>query len=387
MNILFLTSWYPTSNNPNFGIFIKEHAHAISSAGNNVVVLAIVATRSNTIWSKAVTDSSDENGVRTITIELKSRFRDIVYHAIPIQYYIAKNAAKKLIANGFEPEIIHSNVIFPAGIIGNWLADRLKKPHIISEHWSRIKGFLSKPIFGRLAIKSYQNAARILPVSFFLKKRMLDLMPTLDSSRFRIVGNVIDSNIFNYKDKNSSSETLHFCAVATWANKKVPDKIPELFIEALAQLQIEIKKSIQLTMVGGGDKIPEFETLCSSKGLNAQFVGIRTKNEIADYLQESDYFVHASTIETFGVVVAEALLCGTPVICSNVGALPEIINESNGVLCENTVENWMVGIKKAIETNFQKNEIASDFKQKFSTLQIGEEITSVYNDVYKSDFL
>ena len=387
MNILFLTSWYPTSNNPNLGVFIKEHAHAISSAGNNVVVLAIVATRSDKIWSKIVTDSFDENGVRTITIELNSRFRDIVYHAIPIQYYFVKNAVKKLIADGFEPEIIHSNVIFPAGIIGNWLADRLKKPHIISEHWSRIKGFLSKPIFGRLAIKSYQNAIRILPVSIFLKKRMLDLIPTLDASRIQIVGNVIDSNIFNYKERSPFSETLHFCAVATWANKKVPDKIPELFIEALAKLQIEIKQSIRLTMIGGGDKIPELEALCSLKGLKVQFVGARTKNEIANYLQKSDYFVHASTIETFGVVVVEALLCGTPVICSNVGALPEIINESNGVLCENTVENWIEGIKRAIETNFQKNEIASDFKQKFSTLQIGEEINNVYNDVCKVRFL
>lgn len=47
MNILFLSCWYPTPKNPNFGVFVKEHAHAIQLAGNNVVVVAILATKSD----------------------------------------------------------------------------------------------------------------------------------------------------------------------------------------------------------------------------------------------------------------------------------------------------------------------------------------------------
>ncbi len=384
MNILFLSSWYPTTKNPNFGVFIKEHAHAIHLSGNNIVVLAIVASKSNSLWSKKVTDSFDENGIRTIIIELNSRFRDIVYHAIPLQYYFARKTVRILIKNGFEPDIIHSNVVFPAGIIGDMLSGWLKIPHIITEHWSRIKGLLNKPILGKLAIKSYKNAARILPVSNFLKNRMLDLIPSLDSLKFQIVGNVIDSNIFYYKEKESHTETLRFCAVATWANKKVPDKKPEIFIEALAHFQLEIKQSILLTMIGGGDKIPQLKDLCLSKGLNVSFVGARTKIEIANYLQQSNFFVHASTIETFGVVVAEALLCGTPVICSNVGALPEMIDDSNGVLCENSIEDWIDGLRKAIVTKFKNEGIATDLKLKFSTLNIGEEINKVYNEVRKN---
>ncbi|HEY5509168.1 MAG TPA: glycosyltransferase, partial [Paludibacter sp.] len=174
---------------------------------------------------------------------------------------------------------------------------------------------------------------------------------------------------------------IRFCAVATWANKKVPDKMPELFIEALAKLQTNLKQTIILTMIGGGDKVDELTKLCIQKGLESEFLGYQTKTEIAQQLQLSDFFVHASTIETFGVVTAEALMCGTPVICSNVGALPELIDESNGILCENSVDSWIVGLRKAISTSFNNKEISGKIKQKYSLLEIGKQFSSVYSEI------
>jgi len=381
MKVLFISSWYPTPKNPNFGVFIKEHAHAIKSSGNEIVVLAIVIHKSSDIYATKLIDAADAAGVRTVTLEINTRFRDHIYHLVPFQSYLAKRLFKKNILLNFTPDIIHSNVIFPAGMIGDSLAQSLNKPHIITEHWSRIQGLLDMPVLSRMAIRAYKQAVRILPVSNFLRDTMISILPTVDSSKYRIVGNVIDSKLFYYKEKNQSGNMLRFCAVATWMNKKIPDKMPELFIEALALLQEEINQSIALTLIGGGDKLDELRQLCADRNLKAEFPGYQTKQEIAKYLQSSDYFVHASTIETFGVVTAEALFCGTPVICSNVGALPELINDSNGILCKNTVDDWLNGLKKALSITYKHALIAENIKNEFDVSNVGQKINSVYSEV------
>jgi glycosyltransferase involved in cell wall biosynthesis len=381
MNILFLSSWYPTKTSPNFGVFIKEHAHAIHLAGNNIVVLAIVASESEKIWHKTVSDFTDENGIRTIIVELNSRFRDLVYHSIPLQYYFALKITKQLRSSGFTPDIIHSNVIFPSGIIGSWISNRIRKPHIITEHWSRLNGFFKKPVLSYWGRKAYQKASKILPVSAFLQRNMASLFPHIPESKYSIVGNIIDSKTFFYSEKKKNPEKLMFCATATWAKKKTPDKQPELFIEALAQIQSEISAEIILTMIGGGNKVDELKRLCEELRVNSRFTGYINKNQIAIELQASDYFLHASTTETFSVVVAEALLCGVPVICSNVGALPELIDNSNGILCENTVEDWIKAIKKAISTHFEPAEIAYNIDKRFNLENIGKKISEVYKEI------
>lgn len=381
MNILFLSSWYPTESNPSFGIFVKEHAHAIKTTNNKIVVLAIVINSSTKIYSKKLTDTFDESGMRVVLIEINTRFSNIIYYLIPFQYFLIYKVFLKRILPDFVPDIIHSNVIFPSGIIGDLLASKIKRPHIITEHWSRINTILKKPVLSGRAIKAYKRAAMILPVSLFLRNKMKILLPTIDSNKYHIISNVIDSELFYFKEKEPSKDCIRFCAIASWTDKKIPDKKPELFIEALAKLQTQIKQTVILTMIGGGDQVSKLQDLCREKFIKANFVGSLNKVEIAKYLQESDFFIHASTIETFGIVIAEALLCGTPVICSNVGALPELINDSNGILCKNTLNEWVNGLHKLISFKFKNREIADKNKIKFSKVDIGKKIDELYKEV------
>ena len=378
MKVLFISSWYPTPINPNYGIFVKEHAKAIKSTTTDLRVLAIVVNRADLFLKTKYLEYVDESGIKTFEIIIQSRYRDLIYHFIPFQNYIAYKFYKKSIEPYFTPDIIHSNVIFPAGIIGDYFSRKLNKPHIITEHWSKIEGLLKKPYLSFLAKKSYQNAYRILPVSQFLKGNLLTLLPDLNQNKFQVIPNVISSEVFYYKEKVRNADEIRFCAIASWVTKKVADKKPELFIEALAEIQNKTTSNIKLTMVGDGNRLNELKSFCKSLNLDTDFVGYQTKNQIADILQKNDYFVHASTIETFGVVIVEALMTGTPVICSNVGGLPELIDETNGVLCSNTVLDWIKSLEKTIQSSYDRKKIAEDVKNRFSYERIGKEIASVY---------
>jgi glycosyltransferase involved in cell wall biosynthesis len=167
----------------------------------------------------------------------------------------------------------------------------------------------------------------------------------------------------------------------------VPDKQPELFIEALAKLQNRIDKKIELTMVGNGNRVPELKALCQSLNLNVDFVGYKTKPQIAEILYKSDFFLHASKVETFGVVVVEALMTGTPVICSAVGGLPELIDDSNGVLCENTVDDWEEAVTKSIRKLFVSRFISDNIVDNYSYNRIGGVINRIYRSINKKDHI
>lgn len=380
MNILFVTQWYPNRQQAYFGIFVREHARAVHKAGHNVNVLALSLHKSKGLFNSELNQITDEYGISTIQCELHSCLKNVLYHLPFVQeYFLLKTYNHYLVQ--FKPDIIHSQVIYPAGLWGSALARRLKVPHVLTEHWSRLVDF-SKSIYFTRAIKVYQSADAILPVSAFLKTNIQSIVPGLRESQFSIVGNVVDNRLFYFQPEVKETGTLTFCAVATWQTKKKPDKMPELFIRALSILQQHHSRKINLVMIGGGDKTDELQEMCTSANVDARFTGFIPKEQIADELRKADYFVHASAIETFSIVVAEALACGLPVVCSNAGALPELINDENGIVCENTIENWTDALIRAISIQYNRHQIAHNAMSRFSMEAIGEKISAIYSRLH-----
>ena len=80
-------------------------------------------------------------------------------------------------------------------------------------------------------------------------------------------------------------------------------------------------------------------------------------NELAKLYSMADVFIQPSLEETFGKVTAEALSCGTPVVCFNSTANPELIGEDCGAVAEvGNLEDLLLRMRK----------ILSDGKYKYS---------------------
>jgi alpha-1,6-mannosyltransferase len=96
-------------------------------------------------------------------------------------------------------------------------------------------------------------------------------------------------------------------------------------LDVLLQAFARLGKPYHLLLIGGDRE--------SRQTANVTMIQYRRdSSELAQWLASVDALVHAGTKETFGLVVLEAMACGRPVVAARAGAIPEIVDESVGML-------------------------------------------------------
>lgn len=111
--------------------------------------------------------------------------------------------------------------------------------------------------------------------------------------------------------------------VALFVGHELRWKGVPLLIDALAQAP-----TVMLLVVGGDTKtLPMMTKLAAERGVSSRvlFVGVHT--DLATFLAASDMFVLPSSYEAYGMVIAEALASGLPVIATRVGCAPQLVRD------------------------------------------------------------
>ncbi len=134
----------------------------------------------------------------------------------------------------------------------------------------------------------------------------------------------------------------------------------------------------KLIVAGTG---PELDKLKNKFLVNVEFIGYQDEKALKELMQKARAFVFSAE-EDFGIVVVEAMACGTPVIALNKGGTAEtVIDGKTGILFnEQTVEDIKDAIKRfeKIEDTFNHKEI-TEHTRKFSR-QIFEQNMKNYVD-------
>lgn len=109
--------------------------------------------------------------------------------------------------------------------------------------------------------------------------------------------------------------------------------------------------------------------------------------EEKDIYNIADVSCVPSRREPFGLVAAEAMACGTPVIATNEGGLPDFINEKVGILVPvDDSEKLALAVKQVIsgEKVFDREEIAKEAKDKHSVDKKVDEFKERYKIAIKN---
>lgn len=372
--VLIISFWNPTEQNPHQGIFIQDQAAAVCSLTENIIFLqvSILPSKSPILRKEVAEDMFFRN--RRITLNIYSLLWKF-YYVNP--WLLARIINKTILQKspGIKPELIHSNVIFPCGIVSYLLARKTGSEMIISEHWSRTDRILNHPLFKRIALKAYLNNQFIISVSDFLASKILK---GTGHKCISVIPNIVDTGLFSYHQKPAiTGKNLTCTCIAKW---NLPKRL-DLILDSLSAFVRESDWSVHLNIVGNGIQAESFKQQEYPGNLRITWHGYLEKPAIASILWSSQLSLHASETETFSIVTAEALSTGTPVIASNTGALPELVNEHNGILTENNPDSWKESICEIINRRFDYEAIAKANQSKFSPDTVGRAILEVYKKV------
>lgn len=376
MNVLFVTSWYPSKLQPTNGNFVEQHARAVASVGCNVKVVHLIFS----------------NRVLLPQIELKTQSGVPVYHLfVPkligksekLKKRVFKQLTGKLEEASFTPDIIHGHVVFPAGQLALFLRDYFAVPLVYTEHWSGYKAVNSKLFTDEVAAMTkdvLSGSELIFPVSH-------ELAETMKQKGFKgnyaIVNNTVDTGIFYPKEKEDSGE-FNFLHVSNFHPRA---KNTEGIIRAFVNADF---KNATLTIAGDGDLEKLIE---SSKSENLDlsritFLGSMDYLGVAELMHKSDCFVMFSNYENLPCVIAESHCCGRPVIATEVGGIPEMIDESNGLLIPADDENALIGAMQTVieeKRKFDGMEISRLASERYSLEAIGKQFQKHYEEVIMSN--
>jgi glycosyltransferase involved in cell wall biosynthesis len=379
--ILFLTSWYPVQSNPSHGIFIKNHALALSQYQNVIVAYAYSCDKGPyyKVEHRNVNQNLEEYIVRypkssSLLKAWQSFSKYKKAHRLLIKYIGQRHL--DIIA-------VQLNVIFPAAIVLPMYKKAFLGKHTIVEHWSGYlenDGNYSGLILKYFTKKCFSSAAKIWYVSEAQKEAMKK--HGLEGN-YELLYNAVNTKLFSLKRNESTRIKLLHVSSLVEKEKNISGTF-----QILKALQDD-KFDFDITIAGGsGHELASSKKLAEQMKLNnITFTGNISPEKISELMQSSTALILFSNYEGMPVVALEALSCGLPVFASEVGQLPFMIKDEFGVLTDAGNEAQMINaLKKLFSKEYNFNPTAMhDFVQQHASYEaVGKQMNDYYKEVIAS---
>ena len=142
--------------------------------------------------------------------------------------------------------------------------------------------------------------------------------------------------------------------------------------------------NVKLLMVGDGPEKERAMRYCRANEMEENVLFLGKSNQIEEILCFSDLFLLPSEQESFGLAALEAMVHGVPVVCSDVGGLPEVIEDGfSGFLCPlgdvDAMAEKAIHILEDDERHKQFKQQAYESSKRFNI----EKVISHYESLYK----
>lgn len=308
-------------------------------------------------------------------------------------FLISQLKYAKNISDKEKIELVHAHWLIPGGLIGALLKKKYGMPLIVTIHGSDL--FPLKNKFFRTIQEYVVKNADIITVNSKIAQNEL-------LSRFSAIKNKIkqipmgsDTNIFKPKYIKNKYKKYNNYKIILFVGRLNEQKGVEYLIKAMPNVISKVKNA-KLLIIGEGDHRKYLQKITNELKLNGfiEFLGPKKQNEIAYYYNLADVFVLPSVTssigtEAFGLVLIEAMACGTCVIGSSSGGIKEIIrNNVNGLIFqEKNPEELAVKITKVLEDTKLREKLSINglmyARQNYSWNIISNKFLKLYDKLLK----
>lgn len=297
-------------------------------------------------------------------------------------------SSSKALLKELRPDVVHINGCWqPQLAFFQWAARSLKIPVVLSPHGMLEPWIVKRHYWTRKwpAIQLYQRG--LVKHADYLHatadKEKDNLLRLGWNARIAVIPNAVNIEVLPIKDNWSLKRRIVFMS------RLHVKKGIELLLEALSHLKSDLD-GYEVIIAGEGelDYVKTLKKAAISFGLSevVKLVGGVYGAEKVSLLQSADFFVLPTYSENFGIVVAEALACGTPVITTHgtpwkvleenecgwyipvgVNALKKTLREAISVT-EETIERMGRNGRRLVEKQYTDKSVASRFFEKYTFL-------------------
>ena len=261
-------------------------------------------------------------------------------------------------------------------------------PYIVSLRGSDVPGYdpfntklerlhkLLLPVTRRI----WRRSSAVVALSENLRDTAAETDPELD---IRVISNGISISKFSPKPVSETIDPDRPLRIIT-VSRLLERKGIQHLLEAIAK---PTPLDVELKIIGTGSYEEQLKNRAAELGLSSRvtFTGFITRDSLPEHYRQAELFALPSQVESFGLVFAEAMASGLPIVATRVGGIPELIHTGEeGILVEsaNPAE-----IRAALETlmanRAQLSAMGLAGRRRIEEKYTWEKIAQAYLDIYE----
>lgn len=233
------------------------------------------------------------------------------------------------------------------------------------------KGYIKKLLYRNIYYKFKKNIHGFLSIGY-TSPQWLQSIGAHESKIFPFTY-FLDPSVINPEVEDNF--------VFIFVGNLIERKRPQLILESLAKINSNI--DFELWMVGDGVLRNNLITLNKKLNLNIQWLGSQPINNVRQFIANADCLILPSFYDGWGAVASEAIIEGTPVICSSSCGVAEVVALSNeGGIFDFKDKDGLFGL---VNKQIENGKVGTKQRQKLK--KWGECLTAEKGALYLSEIL
>jgi len=329
-----------------------------------------------------------------LPFKLRSFESNVFFHeSAPAFYPVFEDAPSNLalatkmveVAENQKLDVLHVHYAMPFATSA-YLARQIMLPQqlgvVTTLHGTDITVVGAEPAFFRVTQFSIQSSDRITSVSRYLKERAQETFGI--TKPIEVIYNFVDPDVFSPhaqgKLRLAGPDTKVLMHASNFRAVKNIPVIIQTFAEVRKRLQAK------LVMVGDGPERAGAEQLARELGVHRDVLFLGNQDCMEELLPLADIFLLPSSSESFGLVALEAMSAEVPVVASNVGGIPEVVEHGfTGFLHDpGNVAGYVASSLKLLENEPLRRTMGRRGRRVARERFSAEEMVQRYVKVYES---
>jgi glycosyltransferase involved in cell wall biosynthesis len=358
-NVLVITNLYPYPWEPNRAAFNRQQFEKLAEISHVKVIVLVPWTSAAKNLAKLKTHKKNNVEIDYCAYPYppkigRSLYPLFIFLSLLTHYWKVKK---------FNPDCMLLSWAFPDAVAGTLLAKLFKVSTVIKVHGSDINVH-AEVKQRRWQIKwAMEQANAVIAVSQALRARILEMGEP--ENKVHLLYNGIDKSLFYPIDKQVARASCNIAmerkAILFIGNLKA-SKGCNLLLEAYVLLAKQ-DSSVDLFYIGAGEQLNVLKGMVAANALEktVHFLGPVRHDLLVNWINSSDVLALPSMNEGVPNVLLEAQSCGTPVVATNVGGIPEIVSAESGMLLEyGNKEILCETLKAALGKNWDRDKILNN---------------------------